>query len=178
MNFQFPTIDFRKNTRSAVLFPGVRKQGFRGPPGKTPVFSEALQINRCALWPGRPWTTSPSPWTAGTAASGCTLTAHRLGRVAHRRPAPGGTPPGTPRRSARPSFLKKNSLEQPNSPPAFGLRAALAPPLRPSACALRLPLPAGRQAAGARGREATGGAALGGRGGVAPPVRERPRRGA
>ena len=43
--------------------------------------------------PGRPWITSPSPWTAGTAASGCTLAAHRLGRVAHRLPAWGGTPP-------------------------------------------------------------------------------------
>ena len=46
-------------------------------------------------WPGRPWTTSPSPWTAGTAC-GCTLTAHRLGRVAHRRPTTGGTPPEPP----------------------------------------------------------------------------------
>ena len=46
--------------------------------------------------PGRPWTTSPSPWTAGTAASGCTLAAHRLGRVAHRRPTTGGTPPEPP----------------------------------------------------------------------------------
>lgn len=50
---------------------------------------------RCALWPGRPWTTSPSPWTAGTAC-GCTLAAHRLGRVAHRRPTTGGTPPEPP----------------------------------------------------------------------------------
>ena len=53
-------------------------------------------LDRCALWPGRPWTTSPSPWTAGTAASGCTLAAHRLGRVAHRRPTTGGTPPEPP----------------------------------------------------------------------------------
>ena len=45
--------------------------------------------------PGRPWTTSPSPWTAGTAC-GCTLAAHRLGRVAHRRPTTGGTPPEPP----------------------------------------------------------------------------------
>ena len=50
---------------------------------------------RCVLWPGRPWTTSPSPWTAGTAC-GCTLAAHRLGRVAHRRPTTGGTPPEPP----------------------------------------------------------------------------------
>ena len=59
--------------------------------------------------PGRPWTTSPSPWTAGTAC-GCTLAAHRLGRVAHRLPAWGGTPPQTPPRLRGPAgpFEKLN----------------------------------------------------------------------
>ena len=46
----------------------------------------------------------PSPWTAGTA-YGCTLAAHRLGRVAHRRPHNGGTPPNSPQRFALPTFL-------------------------------------------------------------------------
>ena len=103
------------------------------------------------------------PWTAGTTLRVDPWPPTARTRVAHRSTAPGGTPPGTPRRaSARPTFLK--------FPPNAGT-------LRPSACALRLPLPAGRQAAGARGREATGGAAQGGRGGAAPHAWERPRRG-
>ena len=54
------------------------------------------------LEPGRPWITSPSPWTAGTAC-GCTLAAHRLGRVAHRRPKRGHAPE-PPQRFALPTF--------------------------------------------------------------------------
>ena len=62
--------------------------------GLRPAASHSVRSTRPE--PGRPWTTSPSPWTAGTAASGCTLAAHRLGRVAHRRPTTGGTPPEPP----------------------------------------------------------------------------------
>ena len=114
--------------------------------------------------PGRPWTTSPSPWTAGTAC-GCTLTAHRLGRVAHRLPTWGGTPPQTPPRFAalRGLFEISPEARKPSGPAA--LRAALAPPY---------------WSAGSRGPvrvSAPGGAAQGGRGGAAPHAWERPRRG-
>ena len=69
-----PVLGFSQNSKT-----GLSKISFKGVP----------------QWPGRPWTTSPSPWTAGTAC-GCTLAAHRLGRVAHRRPTTGGTPPEPP----------------------------------------------------------------------------------
>ena len=162
MNFQFPTIDFRKNTRSAVLFPGVRKQGFRGPPGKTPVFSKALQIKRCALWPVPPWTTLAQPVetvdnpcglpTVPTVWSGCPPL-HCLGGHAPPDPSPLRGPAG----------LFQNFPQQPNS------RTALRGFALPSSWSAysRDPCAEGR----------TGGAALGGRGGVAPPVEERPRRG-
>ena len=101
------------------------------------------------------------PWTAGTTlrVAPCPPTARP--RVAHRSTAPGGTPPGTPRRaSARPTFLKIS----PEARKPSGLR--------PARCAC--PFPAGRQAAGARGREATGGAAQGGRGAARPAAVEPP----
>ena len=81
--------------------------------GLRPAASHSVRSTRPE--PGRPWTTSPSPWTAGTAASGCTLAAHRLGRVAHRRPTTGGTPPeppAVPRHGPRFEFLQKPENRQ------------------------------------------------------------------
>ena len=69
--------------------------------------------------PGRPWTTSPSPWTAGTAC-GCTLAAHRLGRVAHRRPTTGGTPPEPPAALRTAHLL---NFPEARKPPGAGRRA-------------------------------------------------------
>ena len=115
---------------------------------------------RCVLWPGRPWTTSPSPWTAGTAC-GCTLAAHRLGRVAHRRPTTGGTPPEPP------AALRAAQLFEISQKPENRHRRTRA----------RNPLRLGDR--GSRGpvREgAPGGAALG-VWGCKPPAWERPRRG-
>ena len=67
------------------------------------------------------------PWTAGTTLRVDPWPPTARTRVAHRSTAPGGTPPGTPRRaSARPTFLKISP--ECGNPPAFGLRAALAPP--------------------------------------------------
>ena len=65
------------------------------------------------------------PWTAGTA-FGCTLAAHRLNPVDHPSTTWGGTPPQTPPRFAALRGFFQNFPKQPNSPPAFGLRASLA----------------------------------------------------
>ena len=121
-------------------------------------------LDRCALWPGRPWTGLVGPWTAGTAASGCTLTAHRPTGPDHRRPARGLSPPTPPGRpKGRRLFEISPEARKPSGPAA--LRAALAPP-------------AGRQAAGARRAGARQGAQPRGAGGRhAPPRKERPRRG-
>ena len=120
-------------------------------------------LDRCALWPGRPWTGLVGPWTAGTAASGCTLTAHRPTGPDHRRPARGLSPPTPPGRpKGRRLFEISPEARKPSGPAA--LRAALAPP-------------AGRQAAGARRAGARQGAQPRGAGGRhAPPPWSRPRR--
>ena len=91
-------------------------------------------LDRCALWPGRPWTGLVGPWTAGTAASGCTLTAHRPTGPDHRRPARGLSPPTPPGR--------------PKGRRLFEISPEARTALRPSACALRLPFPSGRQMGG------------------------------
>ena len=84
-------------------------------------------LDRCALWPGRPWTGLVGPWTAGTAASGCTLTAHRPTGPDHRRPARGLSPPTPPGRpKGRRLFEISPEARKPSGPAA--LRAALAPP--------------------------------------------------
>ena len=112
-------------------------------------------LDRCALWPGRPWTGLVGPWTAGTAASGCTLTAHRPTGPDHRRPARGLSPPTPPGRpKGRRLFEISPEARKPSGPAA--LRAALAPP-------------AGRQAAGARRAGARQGAQPRGAGGRHPP---------
>ena len=59
-------------------------------------------------------------------AARCPLTAHRLNPVDHPSTAWGGTPPQTPPRFAALRGFFKNFPQQPNSPPAFGLRASLA----------------------------------------------------
>ena len=127
--------------------------------------------------PGRPWTTSPSPWTAGTAC-GCTLAAHRLGRVAHRRPTTGGTPPEPP--AVHPHGPRFEFLQKPENRQGLGVGhgqpQAVAHP-RHRRTRARNPLRLGDR--GSRGpvREgAPGGAALG-VWGCKPPAWERPRRG-
>ena len=129
--------------------------------------------------PGRPWTTSPSPWTAGTAASGCTLTAHRLGRVAHRRPTRGARPPNPPAVPRHgPAF---EISPEARKPPGARRRAWTTasgcpppPPAHPCPEPLRLGDPR-QQGPGARRRAR--GRSPGGPGGVPPHAKERPRRG-
>ena len=115
----------------------------------------------------------------GDNAARCPLTAHRLNPVAHRSTTWGGTPPQTPPRfAALRGFFKKmqgegdfagNTLPDECCPQS----------LRSVGTTHRAPdFPhwlAGSRGPCAEGR--TGGAALGGRGGAAPPVEERPRRG-
>lgn len=120
-------------------------------------------LNRCALWPVPPWTTL-RPVDGGDNAARCPLPAHRPPTRCPPLHCTGGHAPRNPPPRIRTAQLLKKI---PSNSQTAGQPCAASP------C-----LPPGRHTAGTRGREATGGAALGGRGGVAPPVRERPRRGA
>ena len=150
----------KKKHEVLVNFRTPGNTAFRGSPRKTAVFSEVLSNDHCALWPVPPWTTL-RPVDGGDNAARCPLAAHRP----HTRCPPlhctGGHAPRNPPPCIRTAHLVKNFPRSPET-------------LRPSACALRLPLPAGWQAAGARGREATGGAAQGGRGAARPAAVEPP----
>ena len=138
--------------------------------GLRPAASHSVRSTRPE--PGRPWTTSPSPWTAGTAC-GCTLAAHRLGRVAHRRPTTGGTPPEPP--AVHPHGPRFEFLQKPENRQGLGVGhgqpQAVAHP-RHRRTRARNPLRLGDR--GSRGpvREgAPGGAAQGGRGACRPTPR-------
>lgn len=144
--------------------------------GLRPAASHSVRSTRPE--PGRPWTTSPSPWTAGTAASGCTLAAHRLGRVAHRRPTTGGTPPEPP--AVHPHGPRFEFLQKPENRQGLGVGhgqpQAVAHP-RHRRTRARNPSGWMTEAAGARCAKARQGAQPRGSGGVPPHAEERPRRG-
>ena len=134
--------------------------------GLRPAASHSVRSTRPE--PGRPWTTSPSPWTAGTAC-GCTLAAHRLGRVAHRLPAWGGTPPQTPPRLRGPAgpFEKLAPGGEEGLGVGHGQACGLPTPatVAPSA---RNPSHWKTEAAGARCAKARQGAQPWGSGGASP----------
>ena len=127
--------------------------------------------------PGRPWTTSPSPWTAGTAC-GCTLTAHRLGRVAHRRPTRGARPPNPPAVPQHgPAFeIFAGAKNRQGLGVGHGQPQAVAHP-RHRRTRARNPPGWVTEAAGARCAKAHQGVQPRGSGGVPPHAEERLRRG-
>ena len=135
--------------------------------GLRPAASHSVRSTRPE--PGRPWTTSPSPWTAGTAASGCTLAAHRLGRVAHRRPTTGGTPPEPP--AVHPHGPRFEFLQKPENRQGLGVGhgqpQAVAHP-RHRRTRARNPSGWMTEAAGARCAKARQGAQPWGSGGASP----------
>ena len=117
------------------------------------------------------------PWTAGTAC-GCTLAAHRLGRVAHRRPTTGGTPPEPPAvHTHGPPF---EFLQKPENRQGLGVGHGQPCGLPTPATVAPVPgTPSGwvTEAAGARCAKAHQGAQPWGSWGCKPPAKERPRRG-